>query len=130
MKIFNKDTGSWSDKVNFVDDNNVLVGFDMSGQCCENFGWFLSNEAPTKILEDASEVEMCDIDPEGYQFDTNYFEQPDATGDCFDESSMAVFRLTKGESEIFLTLHNTHNGYYSHGFTMEIGGVEVKEGSL
>jgi len=34
MRTFNKGR-----KVNFVDGNNVLVGFDDESCCCENFGF-------------------------------------------------------------------------------------------
>ena len=37
MKIFERDG-----KINFIDKNNVLVGFDYSRSCCEDFGWFVA----------------------------------------------------------------------------------------
>jgi hypothetical protein len=125
MKIFNDKN---DEKVNFVDDNNALVGFDMDQHCCESFGWFLSSKQPTKIEEDDYGEGLA---TEGYQFDVNYFE-----GGClqddegFEEGGMATFRLVKGEEEMFLTLHNTHNGYYSHGFEMKVGGEIIHDSSL
>lgn len=36
MKIFERDG-----KINFVDENNVLLGYDMSQDCCEHADWFI-----------------------------------------------------------------------------------------
>jgi hypothetical protein len=115
MKIFETDY-----KVNFVDDANVLVGFDNDQKCYERFGYFLSRNIP-------SEIEADEIDPEGFNFDTAFFRQigPDETSFCDDCGGLVTFRLTKGTEEIFLTLYNSHNGYYSHGFEMTVGGTKI-----
>jgi len=39
MKLFEKDC-----KINFVDEDSVFVGYDMCGQCCERFGWYIASE--------------------------------------------------------------------------------------
>lgn len=120
MKIFNRDR-----KINFVDDANVLVGFDYESCCCENFGYFLSRKIPTKIEEGAE-----NIDTEGFNFDVKFFEEVTPAEEYFDCGGMVVFRLVKGDEEIFLSLYNSHNGYYSHGFEMTIGGTQIYSGSL
>jgi len=38
MKIFDRDF-----KINFVDVNNVFLGYDMNLQCTERAGWFISD---------------------------------------------------------------------------------------
>ena len=126
MKIFNDNENSWSEKVNFVDDNNVLVGFDMSSCCCESFGWFVCSKEPTEIIDEENAEKLK---TEGYQFDVDYFKEIDPE-DKWDEGGMAIFRLVKGEDEMFLALHNTHNGYYSHGFEMKVGGETIRDSSL
>ncbi len=120
MKIFEKDY-----KTNFVDDANVLVGFDSGQCCCESFGYFFSRKIPTKI-DDGAEG----INADGFNFDTAFFRDVVPAEEYFDCGGMAVFRLTKGEEEIFLTLHNSHNGYYAHGFEMIVGGTKMHDGSL
>ena len=120
MKTFERDG-----KINFVDDNNVIVGFDNEGQCCESFGHFLSRKIPSAIDEGAE-----NLDTEDFNFDTEFFKEVKPTIDSYNETEMAVFRLQKGNEEMFLTLHNTHNGYYSHGFKMDVGGVKVRDGYL
>lgn len=119
MKTFEKDG-----KVNFVDEANVLVGFDNKQDCCEEFGWFLSRKVPTEIKEESEP-----INTEGFNFDTKFFQEIALSGG-FEEGGMVVFRMTKGEEEIFLTLYNSHNGYYSHGFEMSVGGTTIHEGDL
>lgn len=120
MRTFSSDR-----KINFVDDANVLVGFDNESCCCESFGHFLSRTMPTKTTDGDDK-----IDAEGYNFDTAFFMEPEPADEYFDCGGMAVFRLTKGSEEIFLTLYNSHNGYYSHGFEMNVGGTKIHDGSL
>ena len=120
MKIFEKDG-----KINFVDDNNVFVGFDYSQDCCEWFGWGVYDSLPTSIKEGTN-----DIDVEDYQFDTTFYQSATLTENHMDDGGTAVFRLTKGDSEIFLMLFNCHNGYYGHGFSMTCDDKFIFEGCL
>jgi hypothetical protein len=133
MKYFKADFNTWGEKVNFVDENNVLVGYDYSGQCCENFGWYLSNE----INEDtgdtdshlATDEQLVNTLLKDWVFDTEFF-QTIKNGKSFDDSNIAVFRLTKNEAVMYLHLYNIHNGYYSHGFKFSKDEIVFKEGYL
>ena len=84
MKIFNK-TGNWENKVNFVDENNVVLGYDMEQCCCEDAGWFISdneetttvsslpnsdNGAPTLLID---EDNVATVDLSNYIFCPDYF---------------------------------------------------------
>lgn len=120
MKIFNK-----QGKVNFVDENNVFVGFDDEGFCCEQFGWFISRDKGNKL-----DAESYEGDLEEYSFDTSYFEDVDSP-DIYDCGGMVRFRLQNLDGhEIFLHLYNSHNGFYSHGFTATINGAKWQDDSL
>jgi hypothetical protein len=144
MKIFEKDS-----KINFVDDNNVFVGFDYSLDCSETFGWSLTRTFPTKCEKDVNSISPDDperfrfnreyytngIDPDGFQFDREYctpaaFDVEGVELDYRGAVAAVVFRLLKGEDEIFLMLWNTHNGYYHHGFDMTSGDEQLYEGWL
>ena len=117
MKIFNR--GS---KLNFVDDNNVLVGWDDQSSCCERYGYIVSRELPDSIEADSDESDL-----DGFQFDPAWFRELD----IYTEDGGAVaFRLTRADEERFLTLFNSHNGYYSHGFSVHVKGEEIRSGSL
>jgi hypothetical protein len=120
MKIFTKDY-----KINFVDDNNVFVGYDIEQSCCEMADWFIFD----RELDDI-EVEAKKYDIKQYMFDTNYFK-------CIDNPSfteygrMVRFKLiSNSKPNLFLHLYNVHNGYYGHGFEANIGGIQWQQGVL
>lgn len=116
MRIFEtKPNHSWTHKLNFVDDNNVFVGFDFSHQCCEDFGYFFVSKKPKledlrTIYDSEQELEVPDL--EGYTFDPSFCLALER-GDL----NFAVFKLAKKKHpNLYLVLYNYHNGYYSHGF--------------
>lgn len=114
MKIFDRDG-----KYNFVDTNNVFVGYDSYQCCCEDFGYVLCFKLPDNLY---NAEKLPDSAAEGYVFDPDYFESRD---------DYVVFRLVQdNHPEIFLILYNFHNGYYSHGFTMSVDSVVKQEGMI
>ncbi len=88
MRIFEKDG-----HVNFVDDNNVLVGWDNIASCCESFSWDLDKSLTSEELE-------------AYSFDIDYFEEGSEGSEYFDDCGGFVrFRATNPQGgEVFLTL--------------------------
>jgi hypothetical protein len=133
MRYFDSNDGRiYSTKVNFVDDNNVLVGYDFSGQCCENYGWYIRSKV-TLSREDSLFDETTDINAineslKEWAFDTSFFAE--LSDGKYDQENAAVFRLVNGENELFLHLYNIHNGYYSHGFDFSKDGEIIQSGSL
>lgn len=122
MKTFESDG-----RINFVDDNNVLVGFDNSACCCEDFGHFFSKAPPERDVP----CEKIEADTDGFNFDQEYFKATPPDTGSYDDGGMATFRLSNGHGdELFLTIFNHHNGYYLHGFSLEVGGETVRTGSL
>ena len=124
MKIFERDG-----KINFVDGNNVFVGFDYESCCCENFGWFVA-DSPCDMTSDAPK-KLKSI--RNYSFDVNYFAEKChyVEGDEFECGGMVIFRLiNKKGKERFLHLYNSHNGYYSHGFEIAVNGSEIYSSGL
>src|SRR5271169_783491 len=103
-------------KINFVDTNDVLVGFDDSQDCCESFGWFYSETLPTNTLP-ISQKQEKPTDLESYVFDPQFFQQL-----CEDDTAIALFKLIHGEKVLYLGLYNSHEGYYSHGFQIQVAG--------
>ncbi len=116
MQIFDRDS-----KYNFVDDNNVFVGFDSYGQCCEDFGYSLRLSEPTN--ESEAKEDNWFLPTDNFQFDTDYFNS---------EGDWVTFRLVDAKDGIFifLTLYNFHNGYYSHGFSAKVAGIQWQNGSI
>lgn len=119
--IFNK-TSTWLSKVNFVDANNVLLGYDLETSCCEDADWFIADEITPKCIERTWEPEEIP----GYYFDTSFFQEIEDERE-FDSGGMVVFRITNGVNEKFIHLYNAHNGYYAHGFDFEVNGEKVKD---
>jgi len=123
MKIFSSE-----DKVNFVDINNVFVGFDMDGKCCEVFGYFISNSEETRCNDD----EGIKNGLEDYCFDKSYFflTKPMDVYDSEQDRFKVIVRfklVAKNKPDLFLHLYNFHNGYYSHGFEFIDNNKIIKE---
>ena len=124
MKIWNKE-GEWNEKVNFVDENNLLLGYDLSQHCCEDANWFISEKIECKCEAGSQSKEGL----ENYSFDPAFFEER-KSGREFDEGGIAIFRVTDGDNEKFIHIFNCHNGYYGHGFYFSINGVDIQTGTL
>lgn len=132
MKIF-KDQEEWYEKVNFVDKNNVLVGYDMGQSCCEHADWFISEEI---IIEGIEDYVGKEFELEEYVFDKGYMNSPDLVKDEdgyseLDEGGIVVFKLiADSKPDLYLHIFNSHNGYYSHGFEFKDGDKVLRKGDL
>ncbi len=119
LKIFDS-AEKFESKVNFVDDNNVVVGYDMDQQCCERATWYLTQNPKSR-----EDITVPDEILSKLTFDPDYFEDGNDG-----ETASVIFKLVGDTDPWYLILSNTHNGYYSHGFTMDVGGVRKHSGSL
>lgn len=108
----------WNRKFNWVDENNIVVGFDADSSCCEFFGYAYLKEKPIAPINDLQSLsKLPDFDLSDYRIDPNFHESPD--GDL-EQGKAALFRLVKlgnPQGDRFLLIFNSHNGYYSHGLT-------------
>lgn len=125
MQFFKRDG-----KDNWVDENNVYLGYDMTQDCCEDASWFVSDGVPKNL-----DAPSSDFDWEGWQFDPSFRAEPDLVDPRYgygllDRGGAMTFRIVKGSEQKYLTLYNCHNGYYGHGFTFKIGETVVEVGSL
>ena len=133
MKIFDR-ADPWASKVNFVDENNVILGYDVRQACCEYAGWFIADEPREWIPEPndgASEPSEPLPDLTGWSFDPAWFRGPL----CYTEyegasGGLVIFRIVNGEAERFIHLFNCHNGYYKHGFELKTGETLLQTGQL
>lgn len=118
----------WKGRCNFVDSNNVVVGFSKEQSCCEDASWVIASRLLVEdVLSEPRETAPADIDD--FVFDPAFhrYEKPS----CLDDGGVAIFRLVApGGRELFLHLCNCQNGYYGHGFSMEINGRTIWEGSI
>ena len=106
MKIFEREG-----KINFVDENNVFLGYDMNSLCCENADWFIADTPQTRIQE-REDGEFPDLS--GWAFDPVFFHL--GRGEDLGDGAMAIFLIVKEGAEKFVHIYNAQNGYYSHGF--------------
>lgn len=116
MKIFYHST-SYSKSVNFIDENDVFMGFRLqeTASAKTDFKFFNDRNGKHRIRYDSQE-EINEI-LEGYYFDTDfmlkYYDGKNT------HSTYAVFRLKKScEKDIYLFLSSQHNGYYASGFKL------------
>jgi hypothetical protein len=135
MKYFPHTTeGIFSSKVNFVDENNRLVGYDFYQSCCESFGWYISSSSlfdpKFSVVDDTYASVFINQLLEGWVFDPKFFEENTNSENFSVELNQATFRLVKDDKELFLHLFNEHNGYYSHGFEFLEEGTTIKSGCL
>lgn len=126
MKIFNK-SGNWTSKVNFVDENNILLGYDIGQSCCEQADWFISDE-PQEEIQNDNLSNYGEDDLKEWVFDKTYFKE--VSGNEFDAGGMVIFRITNGDEQKFIHLFNCHNGYYGHGFEFGDEKTEIQSGCL
>ena len=108
MRLFTKDG-----HINFVDENNVFLGYDLNQDCCENADWFIAAEPQLKPIKRDNDNPSLD----GWLFDRDW--RMEIKGGPLDEGRMLAFRIRKGPSEQFIHIFNEHNGYYAHGFTFQ-----------
>jgi len=127
MKVF--ETGGDWNKLNVVDENNVLVGYSFEQSCCESYGYYFTDKEPEICPEEFPSEDDFKFEHEKFVFDTSFFKEIKTPGHD-DDRDGAVFRLVNGDESVYLVLWNYHNGYYSHGFEMKVGEKIIHEGSL
>ncbi len=109
-------------KVNFVDEYNTFIGFDTTQQCCENAGWYISEELRDDVEDGITILEG--LDP--YKIDKEYFEEVSSPQEC--DATIVRFKLTAPElPDLYLHLFNVQNGFYSHGLSVIHNGTTIKD---
>jgi len=127
MKIFEGIESSFSSKINFVDNNDVFVGYDTAQDCCEDAGWFITDKITPYSYDVGDSKEVPDVTM--YSFDPDFFEEVKSID--LDEGGEVAFKMVAdGKPDLYLHLFNAHNGYYGHGFEVKHGGEIVKDGCL
>lgn len=106
--------------MNFIDENNIILGYDLDQDCCECAGWFISDNIAIEITEPYSNGEDFKLTGEmelilkDYVFDTGFYMEKHYG---YAENNLAVFRIVNDlKQEKFIHIFNIHNGYYAHGF--------------
>ncbi len=123
MQVFDRDG-----RINFVDANNVVLGYSLLQDCCENAEWRVHGEGMETSMDAATATTAL----VGYKFDPAFFEEGDhGIGGYYEDGGVVTFRAVKdGAPDRFVTISNSHNGYYGHGFDFSINGATVRDGTL
>lgn len=130
MRVFINNPQGWSEKFNFVDKNNVFVGFDSEQWCCEDFGYYFSPCAAGDAQQEGERMEPTAEQLEPYVFDKSYHKIVSDNKEYI-YSDKAVFRLiAPDKQDLYLYLYNFHEGYYGHGFEFCDGEVVMFKGVL
>lgn len=119
-------------KINFIDENNFLLGFNTDQNCCERFGFFIADRPTIDPIDDKGNYkcdpfESNDEAYKDYVFDPEYyhkFENPD------EELVIVIFRIVEKDAiwrSKYLHLYNMHNGYYAHQYTFGEGKKVIRE---
>ena len=119
-------------KANWIDQNNVVFGYDDNQQCCEDFRWGVFNTDGTPIAENPDglpyhfdfKAGALEHFPEDWSTDainkvfTSMFGRDSHT----DITDVVVVKLmpdgNKGPSLYFICI-NDNNGYYYHDFSFD-----------
>lgn len=133
MKVFQSSNDKTGYKINFVDMLNRFVGFDFSSKCCEEFGYAITKTCP-KTFQEMKEMEQIPDDSiSEYVFDISFEHSPkdDSNDEFGDSANCATFKAVDEKlNEIYITIWNSHNGYYSHGFEFRDGKKLIREDFL
>jgi hypothetical protein len=121
LKFFEKDG-----KLNWVDSNNVFVGLDNEGDCCEVWG----GDFYDGLGEDANKLELDLSLDNDWAFDVAFYSDSVDAVKVYDGGSAGFRLIDEKGNEIFLVIWNEHNGYYCHGFDFCNGDVVIVHGSI
>lgn len=115
------------DKVNFIDSNDLYVGYDLSQSCCEQASWYIADK-PTMYRDSNDEEGLRGFNLEYFVFVPN--SEVEITSDednSLDLGSLVHFTLQDTQGNLlYLHIFNAHNGYYGHEAITNVSG-EVKE---
>jgi hypothetical protein len=136
VKIVECKKGTYDHSINFVDERDTYVGYDLSQSCCEHASWRIVSKAGRVVADGDEKLNLEQVNRElaPFKLDREFFEE--GGGVDTSDGNWAKFRFyrkpecTYEDAELFLVLYNCHNGYYGHGFVVEHGGEQVHEGGL
>lgn len=114
--IGNKITNHY-DKQNWIDQNNVVFGYDAYQSCCEHWGWGVYDpETGKKVAEDPAGL------PYHFDFEAGADSCPlriytdEATTD---EVQVTLVHDDDPKKKLIFECFNCHNGYYYHDFSFK-----------
>lgn len=89
-------------------NQEILMGISSSGQCCENFGYMMSEDN----LSDFIGSELIKIESVDVSLNVKVIEH--LSNQSVDMDSCMFFNLYTTNGMLQFVVYNEHNGYYSH----------------
>jgi hypothetical protein len=133
IRVFERSAKSgWGNRLNIVDHQNRVVGFDYDKDCCETFGYrWWSHDGVDITATTGDTIDGAVFDPNEPATPAVVVHAADVYDDL-DAGDRVFFRVLfpDGRDPIFLELYNSHNGYYGHGFEFLINGEVKRKGVL
>ena len=123
--IGNKITSDYG-KHNWIDQNNVVFGYDEQQQCCECWGWAVYDpKTREKVADDPSDM------PYHFDFAAGAREAgeeiyTDEADESTDIVHVTLVHDDDPEKILIFECYNCHNGYYYHDFSFG----KIEEGEL
>lgn len=103
------------DKFNWIDQNNVVFGYDAFQQCCEHFGWGVYDpETGQKVAEDPAGLPFhFDFEAGARENEARIFSEDSPE----DTVQVTLVHDDDPEKKLIFECFNCHNGYYYHNFS-------------
>ena len=114
--IGNKITNDYG-KHNWIDQNNVVFGYDDHQQCCEDWGWGVYDpETGKKVAEDPAGLPYhFDFEAGANAYPLRIYTDEDTT----DEVQVTLVHDDDPKKKLIFECFNYHNGYYYHDFSFK-----------
>lgn len=106
-------------KINFdVDNDNYSICFDMSQNCCEDFGSNTTDDIDIKNINPDTFINLTmDYKKSGYNYD-------------YKNEMHVNFKLSTNDNEYKIIFYNKHNGFYLHYFILKKNNILIFKTSL
>lgn len=114
-------------KVNFVDEANTFIGYDLAQDCCEYASWFVSKNAECSNIADKELEDETQFPLHGYSIAKTCTHVHFTDLDAGDAVRFTLIPEHRDKPTLYLYLFNCHNGYYAHSF--EFGSMVLIESS-
>ena len=119
--IGNKITSDY-DKINWIDQNNVVFGYDDYQQCCESWGWGVYDpETGEEVAEDPAGLPYhFDFEAGAREDEARIFSDVDP----YDTVQVTLVHDDDPKKKLIFECFNCHNGWYYHDFSF----TRIEEG--
>lgn len=109
---FQKEKGDWQTFEGFqivTDKQKINLGICNSQSCCENWGYFISNDD----IAEFTNSDLLSIEITNTALNTKTFNEKNEV-DLIDEGSMMFVNIVTNKGLLQFVAYNEHDGYYGH----------------